>query len=38
VIATLSTTGASPGNISLYNLAGNADAIVDVEGYYVTPF
>jgi hypothetical protein len=37
VIATLPSTGpdAGSGFISLYNLAGNADAIVDVEGYYV---
>jgi hypothetical protein len=37
VIATFPTTGVdtNSGAISLYNLAGNTDAIVDVEGYYV---
>jgi hypothetical protein len=35
VIATLPITGISAGNISLYNLTGNADTIADVEGYYV---
>jgi hypothetical protein len=40
VIATLPSTGpdAGSGFISLHDLAGSTNAIVDVEGYYVSPF
>jgi hypothetical protein len=36
VIATLPTSGPDAGNLNAYNLAGSADVIVDLEGYYIT--
>jgi hypothetical protein len=32
----LPTSGPDAGNLNAYNLAGSADVIVDLEGYYVT--